>query len=61
MDLTFSGTEAWLTLVGSKRLNTDLCMFIPKQGLDIVTADKFAKTNEIKTTDEDITTIRHKI
>ena len=28
-------------------------MFVPKQGLDIATADKFAKTNEIKTTDND--------
>ena len=45
MDRTFSIMEAWLTLVGSKRLSTDLGMFIPKQDLDIGTADKFAKRN----------------
>ena len=28
-------------------------MFIPKWGLDIATADRFAKTNDIKTTDND--------
>ena len=49
MDTTFSGRK----LVGSKRRDTDLGKFIPNQGLDIATADKFDKTNEIKTINED--------
>ena len=53
VDMTFSGTEAWLTIIGSKRLDTDLGMLIPKQGLDIATADWFAKTNESKTINEE--------
>ena len=28
-------------------------MFIPEKGLDIATTDKFAKTNEVKTINED--------
>ena len=63
MDMTFSGTEGWLTLVASKRLDTDLGMFITKQGLDFATADKFSKTNKVKTIDEDkdnnLTQIKH--
>ena len=51
--MNFSGTEAWLTLVGSKTLDSDLGMFIPKWGLDIAAADKFAKTNKVKTINED--------
>ena len=51
--MTFSRTEAWLILVGSETLDSDLGIFIPKQGLDIATADKFAKTNRIKTIDGD--------
>ena len=50
--MTFSRTEACLTLVVSETLDSDLGIFIPKQGLDIATADKFAKTNEIKTINE---------
>ena len=52
--MTFSRTEAWLTLVGSETIDSDLGIFIPKQGLDIATAEKFAKTNEIKIIDEDV-------
>ena len=51
--MTFSRTEAWLPLVGSETLDSDLGIFIPKQGLDIATADKFSKTNKIKTINED--------
>ena len=54
--MTFFRKEAWLTLVGSKTLDSldsDLGMFIPKRGLYITTADKFAKTNKVKTIDED--------
>ena len=46
--LTFSEPKAWLTFVGSKTLDTNLGMFIPKWGLNIATADKFAKTDAIK-------------
>ena len=53
--MTFSRTEAWLTLLGNETLDSDLGIFIPNQGLDKATADKFAKTNEIKTTDKDKT------
>ena len=48
----FSGTEAWLTLVGGETLDSDLGIFIPKKGLDIATTDEFAKTNKVKTIDE---------
>ena len=44
MDTTFSGRK----LVGSKRRDTDLGKFIPKHGLNIATADKFAKQNGVK-------------
>ena len=40
--MTYSGTEAWLTLVGNKTLDSDL-VFIPKWSLVNATADKFAK------------------
>ena len=53
MDMTFSGMKALLTLVGSKRLNTDLSMFIPKQRLDIGTTDNFAQKNKIRKTNKD--------
>ena len=42
VDLIPSGTKAWLTFVGSKTLDTNLGMFIPKWGLDFATGDKFA-------------------
>ena len=48
--LAFSKPEAFLTFVGSKTLDV---MFIPKWGLDIATEDKFAKINNIKTTNND--------
>ena len=48
-----SRLEAWLSLVGSKTLDSDLGIFIPNQGLDNATADKLAKTNMVKTIDED--------
>ena len=48
----FLRTEAWLTLVGSKSLDTDFGNFIPKQGPDHPTADKFAKMNKVKTINE---------
>ena len=54
--LLFSETEVCLTLVSSKTLDSDLGMFIPKWGLDNATADEFAKTNKIKTIDEDKST-----
>ena len=46
MDLTFSRTEAWLTLVGSKTLDSDLGIFIPNQGLHNATTDKFAMVKQ---------------
>ena len=51
--LAFSEPEAWLTFVGSRTLDTNLGMFIPKWGLDIAAADRFAKTNKVKTINED--------
>ena len=51
--MNFSRMEAWLTLVGSETLDSNLGIFIPKQGLHTASADKFAKTNEIKTIEED--------
>ena len=49
--LAFFEPEAWLTFVGSKTLDTNLGLFIPQLSLDIATANRFAKTNNIKTTD----------
>ena len=51
--MTFSRTEACLTVLGSKTLDSDLGIVYFKTGLDIATADKFAKTNKIKTIDKD--------
>ena len=45
--MTFSRTEAWLILVVSKPLDSDLGIFIPNQGLYNATADKFAKQNGV--------------
>ena len=47
MDVTFSRTKAWLTLVGSKTHDSDLGIFIPNRGVDNATADKFAKENGV--------------
>ena len=44
LDITFSETKAWLTLVGRKTLDSDLGIFIPNNA----TADKFAKQNGVK-------------
>ena len=54
--MTFSGAEAWLTFVDSKTFDKNCVIFIPKWGLDIATA----KTNKIKTINEDKTTRQHK-
>ena len=53
VDVTFSGTEAWLTLFGSKTLDSDLGISIPNQGLYNATADKFAKENGVKINNND--------
>ena len=53
LKLTFSRTEACLTVLGSETHDTDLGIVYSKTGLDIATADKLAKINEIKTIDED--------
>ena len=42
--MTFSGTEACLTLVGNKTMDSNLGIFIPKQGLDIATEAGMAKS-----------------
>ena len=46
--MTFFRTEAWLTLIGSKTLDSDLGMFIPNQGLDNAATEKLARTNNFK-------------
>ena len=53
MDLIPSRTEAWLAFLDSKTLDTNLGMFIPKWGLEFATGDKFAKTNKVKTINND--------
>ena len=45
--------EACLTVLGSKTFDTNLGIVYFKTGLDIATADKFAKTIKVKTTDKD--------
>ena len=45
-------TGRLLTVFGSETLDTILVLFISKTGLDIVAADKFAKSNKVKTTDK---------
>ena len=42
-----SRLEAWLSLDGSKTLDSDLGIFIPNQGLDNSTVDKFTKENGV--------------
>ena len=54
VNLSFSRTEACLTLVGSETLDTNLDIIIPKLGLDIATEKKFGKRINVKINDKDV-------
>ena len=54
VELAFSRAKAWLTLVGSKTLDSIHDIFIPKQGLVNATADEFAEQKGININNEDI-------
>ena len=43
-----------MTVLGSETFDSDLGIVYSKTGLDIATADKFSKTNKVKTINEDV-------